>query len=84
MYQGSGWPADPEPKADEERRASDHLNRVSLAALLEGTGESIVELYGVWAGDFAIEPKIREEISLDDIRRDDFHFKEEGFYRVAL
>jgi hypothetical protein len=56
----------------------------SLAELLRATGESVIELYGVWAGDFAEEPRIRADTSLDDIVRDDFHFKERGFYRIAI
>jgi hypothetical protein len=84
MYQNGGWPAYLEAETDEERLASDCFNRVSLAALLQTTGEAVVELYGVWAGDFAEEPRIREEISLEAIRSDDFYFKERGFYRVIL
>ena len=56
----------------------------SLPALLQSTNEAVVELYGVWAGDFAEEPRVREEISLESIRSDDFHFKERGFYRVVI
>jgi hypothetical protein len=84
MYQNGGWPAYLEAETDEERLVSDRFNRVSLAVLLQTTGEAFVELYGVWAGDFADEPRIREEISLESLRCDDFYFKERGFYRVAL
>jgi len=84
MYQNGGWPAYLEDETDEEGLASDRFNRASLAALLQTTGEAFVELYGVWAGDFADEPRVREEVTLEGIRRDDFHFKERGFYRLAL
>jgi hypothetical protein len=30
------------------------------------------------------EPRVREEVTLEGIRRDDFHFKERGFYRVFI
>ena len=84
MYQNGEWPAYLEEETDEERLASDRRNRVSLAELLQSTGETAVELYGVWAGDFGKEPRIREEISLENIRRGDFYFKERGFYQVVI
>jgi len=84
LYQNAGWPAYLEVEVDEERLASDCFNRESLAGLLRDTGESYVELYGVWAGDFAEEPRSREEVSIESIRRADFYFKERGFYRVYL
>jgi hypothetical protein len=84
MYQNGGWPAYSDAETDEEHLTSDRFNRESLAALLGSTGETVLELYGVWAGDFAEEPRNREEISLESIRRDSFYFKEGGFYRVVL
>jgi len=84
LYQNGEWPAYLEEEVDEERLGSDRLNRGLLVELLRSTGESVLELYGVWAGDFAAEPRIREEISLGSIRRDDFYFKERGFCRVDL
>jgi hypothetical protein len=84
MYQNGGWPEYLEDETDAERLASDQLNRESLAELVRSTGESAIELYGVWAGDFAEEPKIRENISLEDIQREVFFFKERGFYCVGI
>ncbi|MGA3046373.1 MAG: hypothetical protein ABSD67_07095 [Terracidiphilus sp.] len=84
MYQNGGWPSSPDAETDEEQLASDRFNRASLVALLQTTGEAIVELYGVWAGDFTEEPRVRQEISLASIRREDFHFNERCFYRVFL
>jgi len=84
MYQNGGWRGYLEAETDEERVASDRFNRMSLADLLQTTGEAAIELYGVWAGDFAEEPRIREEVSLECIHGDGFHFKERGFYRVAI
>jgi hypothetical protein len=84
MYQNGEWPAYLESETDDERMASDRLNRESLAEILRASGEAVVELYGIWAGDFVEEPKIREGIPLESIRAEDFYFKERGFYRVAL
>ncbi len=84
MYQNGGWPVWPPVETDAERLASDRHNRELLVCLLSSTGEAVVELYGVWAGDFAEEPRIWEEIPLANILADEFYFKERGFYRVAL
>jgi hypothetical protein len=84
IYQNGGCPTYSDAETDAEGLASDRFNRESLAELIRSTGESSVELYGVWAGDFAEEPRIHEEISLANIHRDDFCFKERGFYRVDL
>jgi hypothetical protein len=84
IYQNGGWPAYLEAEVDEERLESDRLNRESLAELLGDTSESYVELYGVWAGNFAEEPRSREAVSVESIRCADFYFKERGFYRVNL
>jgi hypothetical protein len=84
IYQNGGWPAPFEEELTSEQLESDRFNRDSLAALLESSGEEFVELYGLWAGGFAEEPRIREEISINAIRSGDFHFKQRGFYRVTL
>lgn len=84
IYQNGGWPAYLASETDAERLASDHFNRISLAALLESTGEDEVEVYGVWAGDFAESPRRREDISIEILRCDDFYLKEGCFYRVLL
>jgi hypothetical protein len=55
-----------------------------LVALLRESGERFVELYGIWAGDFAKPPQVVEEISLERILEADFRFKEQGFYRVSV
>jgi hypothetical protein len=84
MYQNGGWPAWPPVETDEEQLASGRHNRQLLVGLLRSTGEADVELYGVWEGDFAKEPRIREDIPITSILMDEFYFKERGFYRVAL
>jgi hypothetical protein len=84
MFQNGDWPVWPPVETDKEQLASDRLNRELLAGLLRSTGEGVVELYGVWEGDFAKEPRIREDIPLTSILADEFYFKERGFYRVSL
>ena len=69
---------------DAERDAEERDNRELLVALLRESGERVVELYGIWDGDFAKPPQAVEEISLDRVLDTDFRFKEQGFYRVTL
>lgn len=46
--------------------------------------EEVIELYGVWTGQEAEEPLIRERISLYQIHDPAFSFKERGFYVVSF
>jgi hypothetical protein len=71
-------------ESDPERDASDRYNREALVALLQDSGETMVELYGVWDGDFAKIPKALEDIPLHRILVSDFRFKEQCFYRVRV
>jgi len=82
MFQNGGWPAPWEDK-DPEQAASDRQNHEALVTALQQTGETGVELYGVWSGDLS-EPKSVEEISITDLLNPNFYFKEQGFYRVRL
>ena len=82
MFQNGGWPASWEEKGTDQA-SRDRRNQEALVAVLRATGEESVELYGVWSGDFS-EPKSREEISITDLLRPDFYFKEQGFYFVKL
>jgi hypothetical protein len=82
MFQNGGWPAPWEDK-DPEQAASDRQNQEALVTALQQTGETGVELYGVWSGDLS-EPKSVEEISITDLLNPNFYFKEQGFYRVRL
>jgi hypothetical protein len=84
MYQNGAWPKCEEEDMDEESAADLRSNRELLVDLMRTTGEPRIELFGVWAGDFAEEPAIREEICVDSILRSDFYFKQRGFYRVTL
>jgi hypothetical protein len=83
MYQNGGWPV-PETQLDEEGLASDRFNRKALFELLQSLDEKVIEIYVVWAGNYAREPKIREEIRLERILDPDFYFKEQGFLTVNL
>jgi hypothetical protein len=69
---------------DEGMEAKARRNRESLVALLRHTGESRVELYGVWEGEFDMPPLVREEIPLYAILNRDFRFKERRFYVVDV
>ncbi len=87
LYHNGEWPwyVSETPDADDlAQEAIEKHNRESLFALLRQTGESTVELYGVWEGEFTKPPAIREEISLDAILNRQFRFKEQGFYVVHL
>ena len=84
MYQNGDWPDFKFEDDDDEQQASERYNREALAALLHATGEPMVELYGVWDGDFAEAPQAREEITVQAIKQQDFKFKERGFYTVRV
>jgi hypothetical protein len=84
MFQSGGWPYFKFEDDDDEQEATERRNLEALAALLRGTGEEMVELYGVWDGDFEVAPKVREEISLQALTQPDFRFKEQGFYCVLI
>jgi len=66
------------------RDISDRKNREALLALLRTTGDNMVELYGVWDGDFANGPQAQENISVNDLLGPNFRFKEQGFYKLYL
>jgi len=83
IFQNGGWPAEPLELKDPEGIASHQRNREALVTVLRETGEQAIELYGIWNGNFS-EPKIREDISLQDLLHPEFCFKEQGFCTVTL
>ncbi len=69
---------------DVERVTSDKRNREALVDLLRESGDEVVELYGIWDGDFGEPPEVQESIAAETILDSAFLFKERGFYRVAV
>ena len=67
-----------------ERDESERVNREGLVDILRSSGETSIELYGMWDGDYSENPKARETISLNRILDPDFFFKEQGFYTVQI
>jgi hypothetical protein len=87
MFQNGDWPwfeDEEEDELDRQTKATEQYNREGLVTLLRQTGESVVELYGVWDGDFDTPPATREQIHLEAILDPAFRFKEQGFYVVSL
>ena len=84
MFQNGGWPEIEYAEKDEEQQTSEQFNREALVRLLRTVKDDSVELYGVWAGDYANTPAVCEELSLDDLLDSHFCFKERGFYSVRL
>lgn len=84
MYQNGGWPEIEWSERDAETLESDRRNLGLLGALLKSLDEPCIELYGVWAGDEAEAPVSRESLSINDILKDSFIFKERGFYSVRF
>jgi hypothetical protein len=84
FIQGGTWTYYNEDQIDPEEAANHRLNREGLYNLLRSTGDSIVELYGVWDEDFAELPLAHENISAERILNPDFRLKEQGFYRVRM
>jgi hypothetical protein len=89
MFQNGDWPwfeDEDEDELDRQTKATEQHNREALVALLRQTGESTVELYGVWDGnfDFRTPPAAREEIRLQAILDPSFRFKEQVLYVASL
>jgi hypothetical protein len=84
MFQNGGWPYYEDLESEPEEATSDCLNRERLVSLLRSAQDPVVELYGVWDGDFAEAPKAFETIQVEMILNEDFRFKERGFYRVHM
>ena len=89
MFQNGAWPwleDDDEDELERQRKTTEQRNREGLVTLLRQAGESVVELYGVWDGDFdfTTPPAVREQIHLEAILDPAFRFKEQGFYVVNL
>lgn len=84
MYQNGGWPELEWCVRDTEQIAEDDRSRATLGALLRCLDEEKVELYGVWAGDQALAPASREELSIEALLDSSFYLKERGFYTIHL
>lgn len=84
MFQNGYWPIPENVEMDEEQTTSELFNRKVLVEVLRTINDNSVELYGIWAGDYAKDPLSREQIDLETILDSDFHFKERGFYEVKL
>jgi len=80
MFQNDGWPQCDYGEQDNRERQ----NIEALARLLKTLKDDSIELYGVWAGDYATTPKVREDISFAELLDPRFVFKERGFYTVRL
>jgi hypothetical protein len=84
MFQNGGWPELEWSTRDAKQLASDSESRSALGALLGSLGEEMVELYGLWSGDFALPPASREELSIEALLDSSFCLKERGFYTVRF
>jgi alpha-D-ribose 1-methylphosphonate 5-triphosphate synthase subunit PhnL len=80
------WVGYPEVIVDDPVwETTERVNREALIALLIGSGEKKIELYGIWQDGESENPvNVRDEISLERILDPDFRFKERGFYTVNL
>jgi hypothetical protein len=83
-FQNDDWPELGWNNRDAEQLASDSMNRAALGELLRSLGEDRVELYGVWAGNYALEPACREELSIEALLNSSFYLKERGFYTIRF
>lgn len=59
---------------DAERVAINKGNREALVELLRESGDNVVELYGIWDGDFVEAPKVQENIAAETILDSGFIF----------
>jgi hypothetical protein len=89
MVQSGGWPEiefHETAEKDELDFARDRVHRQNceaLVSLLRTTGETLLELYGVWDCEFSA-PLADESISAANLLEPNFCFKEQGFSRVRL
>lgn len=87
IFQNQGWPEIEyqENLNEDAQTASTHKhNREALVELLRASGENVIELYGLWDGDFAEPTAAHENIALKTILEPSFRFKERGLYRVTV
>jgi hypothetical protein len=90
MFQNGDWPEieyyrDAEKdELDIARDISNRENCQALVALLRTTGDKVVELYGIWDGDFVKVPQALENIPVESLLDPGFRFKEQGFYKVSI
>lgn len=84
MFQNGGWPEIEYREIDAEQQETEQYNKEALEGLLKSTAEEWVELYGIWAGDYATAPADREEVRVADLLDPQFCFKERCFYRVRV
>lgn len=84
MFQNGGWPECDYSEIDEANAETFRVNCEALVSLLRSTGDPVVELYGVWGGDYAEVPRAFEVIPVEAILKEGFMFKEGGFYQVQM
>jgi hypothetical protein len=84
MCQNGQWPVPWDDAKNPDRVAVEQSNREALVKFLHEIQEPIIELYGVWDGnfDFSEAPRVSEAISLEQMLDSNFYFKEQGFYTV--
>ena len=82
MFQNFGWPD--LGYVEYLDQAESVLLRQALVTLLRASGEKVVELYGILDGEFDAPPEAQESITAEEILDPAFHFKERGFYKVAI
>jgi hypothetical protein len=68
MLQNGEIPDDPTQYINPEEAVTHDYNRQALVKLLETGAQGSVEIYGVWAGNYAKAPKRTEQISIDRLR----------------
>ena len=87
MFQNFGWPEiefQEYVEREPERTSTGKYNKEALVDLLRVSGDRVVELYGIWDGDFAEPPEVQESIAAETILDPTFRFKERGFYKVSF
>lgn len=81
LFQNGDWPFS-EEQIEPQQAASDRVNREGLVNVVQSTGDCMVELYGVWSGDYGNPPEAYESISVEAILNPEFRLRERVCYRV--
>lgn len=83
LLQNGEWPDDRDSEIGEDYERTCQFNRESLGRLLGRLNESIIELYGVWAGQESATPLVREHLTLEQLHDPAFRFKERVLYELG-
>lgn len=82
-FQSGEWPEEGMVAPNSDPDPDEQSNHQQLYDFIKELKEEEVELYGCWDGDFSEQSKGKKEISLTDLLKADFYFRERFNYTVT-